>query len=380
VLVGGGAIALLARGSSPLVAQPRLDAQGNEVLHLACENCPDGTVASLDTGKAEFKAKEADLPLTKSLDVGDNKLTVKIDRPGSGRDEDVNLVVPVAFRIRADLGDIGAKPPVITVRVGAVPGTDISVDGKPLALDGSGKAAYAVDVSSDTEGATEDVRVIDRKIPYVVTLKGSKPESGTVNARIAVVPLRLDAPSVHAVIDKGSFTIAGQTVAGGAVTIDDKAAPTQPDGSFADTRDAPAGSSLSLELRATAQGRAPRTVHVTVKRVTSLDAEAKDAEKTPLVTYDQIAPDIASKVGQRAVIAGEILESRVAGHQTIALVNDVRGCKSGPCLARVIASEDAKIARGDNVRAYGTVTRAVTTSAGKTVPELEADFVVRGRR
>jgi hypothetical protein len=379
VLVGGGAIAFLARGSAPLVAQPRLDAQGNEVLHLQCDNCADGTVASLDTAKAEFKSKEADLPLTKSLEVGDNKLTVRIDRPGSGRDEDVNLVVPVAFRIRADLSDIGAKPPTITVRVGAQPGTEVRVDGKPLSLDATGKGAYAVDVTSDTDGLTEDVRVLDRKIPYTVTMKGNKPESGTVSARIGVVPLRLDAPSLHAVTDKASFTLAGQTLAGGAVTVDDKAATTQPDGSFADSHDAPAvGATQTFELRAAAPGRAPRTAHVTVKRVASLDAEAKDAEKGALVTYDQIVPDIASKVGQRAVVAGEVLEARVTGHQTIALINDTRGCKRGPCLARVITGEDAALSRGQSLRAYGDVTRAVTAS-GKTVPEIAADFVVRGR-
>ena len=201
-----------------------------------------------------------------------------------------------------------------------------------------------------------------------------------VSARIAVVPLRVDEPSAHAVIDAAPYTVAGQTVAGGTVTIDGKPAPTQPDGSFADTRPAGAvGSSTDLVLRATAQGRAPRTVRVSVKRAASLEAEAKAAEATPLATYDEIAPDIASKVGQRAVIAGEVLESRVTGHQTIALVSDLRGCKSGPCLARVIASEDAKLARGASVRAYGTVTRAVPTSSGKTVPELEADFVARGK-
>ncbi len=382
VLLGGIAIAIFYRGAPPLAAKPQLDAQGNEVLHLQCENCPDGTTAELNGAKATFKAFAADLALTKALNVGENDLTVTLDRPGSGRDESVKLAVPVAFRIRADLSDINAKTPVIAVRVSAAPGSDVTVDKKPLALDATGNGSYVIDVSADTEGPTEDQRLIDRKIDYTIVsggsaAKGAKPDIGQVSARIAIVPLRLDAPSAHAVIDGASFTIAGQTVAGGAVTIDGAPATMQADGSFADSRaatDAP----LSVEIRATAPGRAPRTAHVTVKKVASLDAEAKAAELTPLLTYDQIAQDIASKVGQRAVLAGEVLEARVAGHETIALVNDVRGCKSGPCLARVIASEDAKITRGQSVRAYGQVTRAVTTSAGKTVPELQADFVAHG--
>jgi hypothetical protein len=379
VVVGGTAILLLARSSTPMTAQPRIDAQGNDVLHLQCDNCADGTTAEKDGKKATFASKEADLELATPLEVGENHLVMRVDRPGSGRDEEVKLVVPVPYRIRADLADIGAKPPVITVRVAAGAGADVTVDGKPLALDSSGKGSYAVDVTSETEGPSPEVRLIDRKIAYVVTLKGGKPESGSLAARIAVVPLRLDEPSPREVIDAPSFGVAGQTVPGGTVTIDDRPAPTQPDGTFADRRDATA-ETTSIEVRATAPGRAPRTVRATIKKVASLDAEARAEEKKPLLTYDQIAPDIASRVGQRAVVAGEVIEARVNGHQTIALVSDVRGCASGPCLVRLIGAEDAKVARGDSVRAYGTVTRAVATSSGKSIPEVAADFFARGRR
>ena len=332
-----------------MAAKPWLDAQGNEVLHLECANCADGTTVSLEGAKATFKAMAADLPLAKPLNVGENDLTVTLDRPGSGRDESVKLAVPVAFRIRADLSDINAKTPVIAVRVSAAPGSDVTVDKKPLALDATGNGSYVIDVSADTEGPTEDVRLIDRKDrlldPSPRGCKGGKSDVGQVNARIAIVPLRLDAPSAHAVTDGSSVTIAGQTVAGGAVTIDGAPATMQPDGSFADKRDVTTAP-MAIEIRASAQGRAPRTAHVTVKKVASLEAEAKAAEQTPLLTYDQITPDIASKVGQPAVLAGEVIEARVTGHQTIALVNDSRGCKSGPCLARVVAAENAKLTRG----------------------------------
>jgi hypothetical protein len=383
VLVGGIAIALLVRSAPPIQAQPRLDAQNNEVLHLTCDNCPDGTEASLDNQKATFKAGQADLALAKPLDVGENKLAVAIKRKGVGRDETVTLVVPVAFHIRADLTDIGAKPPVIQVRVAAAPGTEVTVDKKPLALDASGKGAYAVDVSADTEGPNPEVGLIDRKIPYTVTLKGGKPESGLVSARIAVVPLRVDTPSAHAVVEGATFPLAGQAAPGSTVTIDGAAVDVSADGSFAMTEAASptVPGDASFELRASAQGRAPRTVHLTVKHVKSLDAEAKAVEAAGgLLAYDALAADIAGSVGKGTVIAGEVLEARVTGHQTIALVSSSRGCATGPCLARVIASEDAKpLARGKQVRAYGHVTRAVTTSSGKTIPEVEADFVVRGR-
>jgi hypothetical protein len=267
--------------------------------------------------------------------------------------------------------------------VAAAVGTDVKVDGKPLALDPSGKGAYALDVSADTEGLTDELRVIDRKIPYSVTLKGAQPENGIVSARVAVAPIRLDSPSSHAIIDQGVFVVAGQTQAGGSVTVNDKAVAMNADGTFAQAYEAKTIGDLPIEIRATAPSRAPRTAHVTVKRVTSLEAEARAAEAQALLTYDMIAPNVASKIGQRAVFAGEVLEARVVGHQMIALVVDHRGCAknapSGTCLGRVTAGEDAKIARGDTVRAYGRVTRSVTASNGKSVPEIEADFVVKGR-
>jgi hypothetical protein len=381
VVLGGGVILLLYKGAPPLSAKPQLDAQDNEVLHLTCEGCADGTTASMNGAKATFRASQADLPLAVPLKVGSNDLTVTLDRPGAGRDEAVKLVVPLAFRIRADLSQIDAKPPTIVVRVAAAPGSDVTVDKKPLALDATGTGAYSIDVSADTEGPTEDVRLIDRRIDYTIasSAKGVPPSSGQVTARVAVAPLRVDAPSAHAILDGAAFTIAGQTLAGGTVTVDGQPVTTAADGSFATTH-AATTDPASIEIRASAPTRAPRTAHVTVRRTASFDAEAKAAEQTPLLTYDTIAADIASKVGQRAVIAGEVVEApRVVGHQAIVLVSDTRACKAGPCLARVIASEDVKLARGQYVRAYGTVTRAVTTSAGKTVPELQADFVARGK-
>ena len=381
VLVGGGIIAALYRGAPPIAAQPKLDAQGNEQLHLRCDNCKDGTIVELDGAKTTFHTGEADLPLTKSLEVGENLITLHVDRPGVGRDETVKLVVPVAFRIRADLANIGAKPPVITVRVAAAPATDVTVDGKALALDPSGKGAYALDVSAETEGLTDELRVIDRKIAYTVTLKGAKAESGVVSARVAVVPIRLDGPSSHAVIDQPSFVLAGQTSIGAAITLNDKPVTVNADGTFAQSFDSKTLGEIPIEIRASAPSRAPRTAHVTVKHVASLEAEAKAAEAQGPLTYDAINADIASKIGQRAVIAGEVVEARVVGHQMIALIDDRRGCanRSAQCLARVVTGEQARVAKGDTVRAYGRVARAVTATNGKVVPEIEGDFVVKGR-
>jgi hypothetical protein len=66
-------------------------------------------------------------------------------------------------------------------------------------------------------------------------------------------------------------------------------------------------------------------------------------------------------------------------HRTLVVVVDHRGCAKGPCIVRVVLGHEEKLAQGDGVRAYGRVARSVAMSDGKTVPEIEADFILRGR-
>jgi hypothetical protein len=380
VLVAGLAVFFLWKGGTALLVSPRLGPTGGEQLHLVCETCKDGTTASLDGAKATFANKEADLDLKTALKVGDNPFTIEIDRPSTGRDETIKAVVPVAYRVRADLADIASDPPVITVRVEALPGTDVRVDGKPVALDVRGAGTYAIDISSETDGPSDEGKVIEKTIPYEVVPKNGKSEKGTVAARVGVIPLRVDAPTSHAVTESARFWVAGRTSKGGIVTLNGKAVAVAANGAFGDTVEAPAPGETAIVVRATAPQVAPRTVHLTVKRVQRLEPEAKAFEAGPTLGYDAIIGNIAANAGQQIVVEGEVLESRVQNHQTVVIVNDRRGCAKGPCVARVVHGEDAALTAGETIRAYGRITRAVSTSDGKSVPEVEADFLVRGKR
>jgi hypothetical protein len=381
-LVGGLAIILLWRGAPPLSAQPRLDGEGREVLHLRCDGCKDGTVAELNGAKAPFAAGDADLLLVVPLKVGNNPLTLHLDRPGMGRDESVKLVVPVVFRVRADVSTAlapgsGARP-AITVRVEAAPGTSVTVDDKPLALDTSGMGAYAVDLGTETDGPSDESKVVNREIPYLVTAKGRPAEKGTVTARVAIAPLRVDTPSAHAVVDGASFVLSGRAAKGATVTVNGKMVALTPEGTFETTIDSAAVGDVPVDVRASGASLAPRTVRLNVKRVASLEAEAKTFEATPgLVGYDAVMADLANKAGAAIVVEGDVVESRVSGHRTLVLVDDKRGCAKGPCIARIVVGDAQTFAHGDGLRAYSHVTKAFTTSSGTTVPEVEADFVVK---
>ncbi len=387
VLLAGGAVALLWK-SSPLVAQPQIDAQGRDQLHLTCVGCPDGTVAEMDGQKGIFESQIADLNLASPLRVGDNKLVVHLDRPSLGRDEAVSLTVPLTYRVRTDLAEISAPHPAIMVRVDAVPGTDVLLDGKPVALDATGSGSYAIDISGETEGTAEDVRIVDRSIAYVVTPKGGTPQKGTVTAKVGVTPLRLEAPGTHPVIDTPTFHIAGRTskatsTAPGqppqatTVTMNGHPLTVGGDGVFAEPEDAPAVADLPIELRASAPLLAPRTAHFTVRRVEHLADEAKAREALPALGYDVILANPAANAGQAVIVEGDVVDARVANQQTLAVVDDARGCAHSPCLIRIVTGGETPLKRGDAIRAYGRVTRAVQTANG-AVPEMEADFVVKG--
>jgi hypothetical protein len=380
LLVGGGVLAFLWRGSSPIVAHPTLDPQGKEALHLTCEGCNDGTEVSLDDAKATFKGHEADLVLAKSLAIGANPLTLKLKR--NGRDESVKIVVPIEFRIRADMTNVSAKPPVISVKVEAAPGTNVQIDGKPVTLDAHGEGSYSIDVSSEVEGPNAELKRIDKKIPYVVTPKSGVKAEGTVPAAIGITQLVLDAPGTHAVTDQKSIFVAGQTSVGSKVAINGEAVPVDERGAFAKSIEAPSAGEVPIEVVGTAPQLAARAVHFTVKRVDNLDAEARAAEASSPLLYDAVKDDVASHVGQRVVVEGEIIETRfAAGHQTILVVTDKRGCaaKADPnqCLARVLFGGEDKRHKGDKVRVFGRITRPVMAQNGKTVPEIEAEFLAK---
>ena len=381
-LVGGAAIALLWRSAPPIAAQPRIAPDGKDVLHLTCEpsSCQDGTLVSLGTARSAFAAGEADLPLATPLHVGDNALSLSIDRPGMGRDETVKLVVPVAYRVRADVATMNDPHPCITIRVEAPAQTDVRVDDKPIALDAAGAGTYVLDETAAAEGPADESRVIAIDVPYVVVPKGHAPETGVVSARIAVAPLRVDSPGASTVTDEDKLAIAGRAAKGATVKVDGTAVPVAPDGAFETTVAIDAPGERTIEVRAGTGALAPRTVHIPVTRVASLVDAAKAFEERGAIGYDAAMRDIAAaQTGEYIVVEGEVEEARGSPHRTVALVDDRRGCAKGPCIARVVVGRDLSLARGETLRAYGRVTRAFRSPTAQTVPEIEAEFVLRAK-
>jgi hypothetical protein len=192
VLAGGVVLALFWKGAPPITGQARATPEGKDVLHLVCDakSCKDGTAVTIGGVRAVFTGGQADVPLATPLHVGDNALQLNVDRPGMGRDETVRLVVPVAYRVSADVSTMGAAHPSITIRVEASPTAQVSVDGKPLALDANGAGAYTLDETAAAEGAADESRVVSADVPYTIAVAGHAADHGKVSARVAVAPLR----------------------------------------------------------------------------------------------------------------------------------------------------------------------------------------------
>ncbi len=399
LLVGGLAIAWLWRGAVAITAQPHASPSGEDILHLHCDprSCRDGTTAEIDGAKSTFAAGECDLTLSEPLHVGDNALAVHIDRPGMGRDEVLKLSVPVAFRVRADPSTMSAAPPRILIRVEARPASSVTIDGKPLPLDANGIGTYAIDESAATDGPADESRVVSVDVPYVVVPAAGPgptgPVQGTVSARVVVAPLRVDAPSAHAVVDRDHVLVAGRAAKGATVTVGGAPVAVGPEGAFetsvalplagdaAKANPAGGGIQLGVEVRAETPALRPRTVHLVLRRVTSLADEARAFERREkTIGYDAATRDLAGAVGRAIVVEGEVIDSRSFGYRSVLLVDDRRGCAKGPCLARVVLDQDLPFPRGTVVRACGHVARPFTAPNGQTVPEVEADFVVPAKR
>jgi hypothetical protein len=386
LLLGGVVIALLWKGAPPMTARALSGSDGSDVLHLTCDakSCPDGTVATLAAAKTTFAGGQADLVMPAPLHLGDNDVTLQVERPGMGRNEAMKFVVPVDYRVKADVSTMSAPTPAITIRVEARPGTEVKVDGKPVALDANGAGAYAVDESAAAEGAADESRVVSLDLPYAVTPPPTSKlaaETGTVSARVAISPLRIDAPGPIAMVEDDHVLVAGRGPKGASVTLDGNSVPVAADGSFETTLPLPAPGDHVAEVRGGTPALMPRTIHVTLTRVSSLADAARTFEQTQHpIGYDVAMSDIAGKTGQPIVVEGPVLESRASGHRTLVLVDDRRGCKKRPCPARVVVGRDLALAPGDVLHAYGVVARGFTTPAGQTVPEIDSEFALRTKR
>lgn len=377
------AFTLLYSSPPPLTARVKATPEGREAVEIECTSCPDGTKVQIGAASADVKKHTALVTLPAPLALGENRLKVSLDRPGSGRDESVGVTVHVSYRLRPDLTGLANEKPSVHVAVEAVGGTEITIDGKPAAVK-DGPAVHVIDVAADCTGPADEPATLKRRVPYVVQTEGGTREEGAVDVAVGIVPLHIDAPGPRVIVEGETFVLAGRTMKGAEVLAAGKPIQVSADGSFAQRMSVSSVGSTNIEVRAKAPGMAPRIVPIAVRRVEKLAAAAQEFMADKPLGYAAFASAQASDVGKAAVVSGEIVEARTQNHQTI-FVLDVpakEGCPKGqgPCRVRLVHGFPNPAKAGDVITAYGQIGKPFSAPGSGVVPEIQVAFTMPGER
>jgi hypothetical protein len=380
VLASAGIVTILlyrARGNveTRLVA----DQSGQDRLELTCPGCLDGAKAMLGSASGTFKAGKATLALSRPLPVGEHRLELSIER-APGRADQVEVTVPVDFRVRPDTTKLSETPPRVEARVTARAGSAVVVDGRPLSLGADGSATLAIDVSKDLTGAEASVKTLERRIAYSVTPPGGTPHTGEMLVRIGIAPLVVQAPGPSIVIDGPGFVLAGRTAKNAVVTVEGRPISVDPTGNFAQMMSVSSNGETTVIVRANVPDLAPRLSLLKVKRVASLAAEATLARARSTTDYGALAANPDGQRGLGVALDGSVVDARNDGFTTLVVMDVRSGCKAPPCLARVTWGGKVALLSGDPVSVFGVLEGAVEgPRTGTRIPAVAADFVLKGR-
>ncbi len=371
------AFLLLWDTAPPMQARVTVDAAGKENLELTCADCPDGSVVRIDGVEATFTAGAAALTLGAPLSIGDNQLSVSLERPGIGRDESVPLVVPVHFKLHAALGGMTESPPRITIEVQASPGSSVEVDGQKVRLN-EGKASVPLELGDGVTGAASEPKELVREVSYRVTPREASPLHGKLEIRLPIVPLVVSSPGAELVTDSERFMLAGKTTAGARVSVAGKAITVDADGAFSQLMSIDSEGETTILVRADGDERAPRLVERKIRRVASLKGEAERLREGAIREYAAAASSAMTAPGSRVALKGKVEEARTTGHTTVLLLDVDEGCEDSPCLVRVLSPTKFSGAKGDVVEVFGSVRGEVEGAPAQSpILEVEASFVLQ---
>lgn len=379
LFTAAGVVLLLHRARGEIQTSVTLSKDGHEELVLTCQGCDDGATARYGSASGTFRARRATLRLTRELAVGDNKLTIELERR-RGKPEPVELVVPVEFRVRGDTSDLVKMPPNIKIVAKAVKGSAVVIDGKAVPLADDGTAVLTVDVSRALTGPDAVQRTLEHRVPYAVTPPDGSPKRGEVVVRIGITPLVLQAPGDSIVIETPTFVLAGRTAKNGGVSVEGRPITVDATGQFAQVMGVSAEGETTVIVRAVAPDQAPRLIPVRVRRVASLAAEAERVRPQATTNYAAIAAPSDTQRGLQVLLDGVVVESRAENFATVFLMEVKDGCASAPCLLRVTFGSKVAFTDGDTARVFGTLSGAVDGPRASTrIPSVAASFVVKGR-
>ncbi len=386
VIVGGAALVLAVVGAvavwrwriAPAVTVAvRSDAAGHDTLHVTCGSCPDGTTLSAGGAPATLQAHAADVTPGTPLRLGANDLDLVVVRPGTAHQEHVRVSAVLAYRVTLERSTLSGERATVGVHLDAKPGSTLACDGARATADADGHALLPIDLGAETVGASDDVVTVDRKLAYtVVAAPGTESASGELALRASVAPLHIDAPGARITIATPTFWLAGRTAPGASVWAGGRSVPVASDGTFQHAMAVSAEGEADLEVRASSPELATRRASIHVRRVADLAAEARARAARPLLAMADLFAAPEAHAGEAVAITGEVVDARTQDRRTTIVLGLASGCAQRPCLVRVVHGAAVALARGDVVRAFGTVRGAFVEPSGHALPDVTADLVV----
>ncbi|MFI5308540.1 MAG: hypothetical protein ACHQ53_14370 [Polyangiales bacterium] len=321
----------------------------------------------IEAGRASFALAQD------SLRVGKNIVLYDVIA-ASGKIESGRFTLAVESRVTLDLAPLRAGRPQVDVVVAALPGSKVSLDGQPIALDPQGRA-----VRSDTLDLGAAPASVEHLVRYRVEPPSGEPVVGEVRASIAVTAMQIDSPGAQVVTDHDAIEVAGAVDKDTKVAIDGRPIEVRA-GRFLERVALPQPGLFRIEVQAVAPGKAPRTRALSVERVESLAKAAEGFDADRSLSYAKIASNPEMYAGQKIAFEGRVYHVQVEGGSS-ALQVLVRECPKGErCPLWVSYPGATELKLDDWVRVLGVAQgeQQFRSEAGETkrVPKVEATFLL----
>ncbi len=374
--VGGGVLAWALLGGGPGLRASVVQGQNGEMLEIEVPGAEAGTRVRFGGHEEALEAGRVRFPLSADdLRLGDNRLTVDVVAPG-GSVESRTVELHLEMRVRADLGPLANAPPAIEVIVEAPAGSEVTLDGEALEVDGSGRGSRRFEIDgadASAEGMVEHV------VRYRIHPPEGEDSQGELRTRIPLTSLQLDRPGTSVVTEQASVEFAGAVAPGATVTIAGHTVPVT-EGRFVHPYAIPEVGEQTVEVVARVAGRAPRVQQVQIRRVADLEAEAASFEHNAELTYARISQNPATYRGQAVRFEGLVYNVDVRNGGSILQIL-VRDCPEGDqCPLWVTFPMATEIERRQRVRVFGTVAgeQQFRSQSGqiRTVPRVDAAFIL----
>lgn len=340
-----------------------------------------GQEQPLTEGRATFEI-QSDL-----LVVGQNELPVEIEDPEGGTST-ASVNFDVSYKAVADLGGLKARPPHYTVEFRVMKGAALKVASEAVELDDQGRYLHKIQLDEALAGAMDAGEAISHSVPFSVQLPGQEPLRASIDTAVPRTTLRVQSPTDGMVVDRDSIQCTGLTESGAEVTINGTKVPS-PEGRFSHSVPLPTLGEFPIEVAATVQGKAPRTLRFKVSRAESLAPAIQEfaASIDGSLDFERVNRDPEAVRGRPVRFHGRVVAVESSSGQTLMQVLVDEGCaQEGRCSIHVTYRGEAEISLFAWVTIYGTVSgrwEGQTQGGNRLImPAIVARFVVpdQGRR